>query len=359
MKNEKYSIIIGTGSYTPEIIADDNYFHNSKFHDESSQLINKPSNEIVTKLKEISGIEERRITPKHLNNSDLAYEAAKIAIKDANIDAETLDYIIFGHNFGNSSPDNARVDILPNLSSRLKNKLKILKPECMCFDILTGCPSFIQAMIMADTIIKSNKAKKILVVGGDTASRIADPHDRDVMLFGDGACAFILEVTKSEKPVGILTCSERADTNDREANFFKIDKSFSDKNKYFYLKMQGKRLYNYAVKTVPQLVAKNIKDAGIDVSDVKKIFIHQANHKMDLAILKGLLKQFNINEVDESVMPMIIKKLGNTAAASVGIVYDMVIKEKLKEHKVNSGDYICFCSVGAGMFINSIIYKMP
>jgi 3-oxoacyl-[acyl-carrier-protein] synthase-3 len=197
------------------------------------------------------------------------------------------------------------------------------------------------------------------VLGGDTTSRMTDKFDRDKMLFGDGACAFVLEATESESPVGIINTAERADTTDREQCFLKMGHSYNPEEEVMGIKMQGRRLYNYAVTTVPKLVAKSIDEAGVEVTDIKKIFIHQANNKMDEAILTRLMKHYGIKDVDFSLMPMIIKNYANTASASVGIVYDMVKRGQLEGHEIKSGDYICLCSVGAGMYINSIIYKMP
>lgn len=359
MNKNTYSVIVGSGSYVPEIVADDSYYMDSVFYDESGEVIDKPTAEILGKLKEISGIHERRLTPPDKNNSDLAYQSSLRAIEDAGIDKESLDYIIMGHNFGNVHPENGRIDILPSMSSRVKNSLDIKNPYCMTFDILAGCPSFVQAMIMGDSLIKVGKAKRVLVVGGDTTSRITDRFDRDKMLFGDGSCAVVLEGQESETPIGIISTAERADNGDRELGFLRMGCSYNKEEKTPGFKMQGRRLYNYAVTTVPQLVAKSIDDAGIKVTDIKKVFIHQANNKMDEAILIRLLKHYGIKEVDFSVMPMIIKEYANTASATVGIVYDMVRKGLLKEHKIESGDHICFCSVGAGMYINSVIYKIP
>lgn len=359
MQKNIYSVIKGTGSYLPELVAQDDYYMSSKFYDEKKQKIDKPQEEILAKLKEISGIHERRLAPDGQFTSDMAVEAGKTALEDSGFDKETLDYIIMGHNFGNVSFDGKQIDILPNLSSRIKNALGVNNPACMTFDILSGCPSFVQATILADSLIRVGKAKRILVVGGDTTSRIADKYDRDIMLFGDGACAFVLEAVESDTPVGIINTTERADCGDREAAFLSMGESFNPEELTPCVKMQGRRLYNYAVTTVPKLVAQSIDEAGIGIQDIKKVFIHQANNKMDEAILTRLFKHYGIKEVDFSLMPMIIENSGNTASASVGLVYDAVVKGKMEGHEVKSGDHVCLCSVGAGMYINSIIYKLP
>ena len=122
--------------------------------------------------------------------------------------------------------------------------------------------------------------------------------------------------------------------------------------------MNGRKLYQYALDTVPQSIKACLDKAGLNINDVNKVLIHQANGKMDDAILKRLYALYNITVVPENVMPMTISTLGNTSVATLPTLYDLIIKDKLTDHKLKKDDVIIFASVGAGMNINAVIYKM-
>src|SRR5690606_12364690 len=134
---------------------------------------------IISKFKDITGISERRYAPNEFVTSDIAYFAAENAIVDANIDRETIDYIILAHNFGDVRHDAIQSDIMPSLASRVKHKLGIKNPKCVAYDILFGCPGWNEGVIQANAFIKAGIAKKCLVIGAETLSRVVDKHDRE------------------------------------------------------------------------------------------------------------------------------------------------------------------------------------
>ena len=217
-----------------------------------------------------------------------------------------------------------------------------------------------QGIIQANYFIKSGDAKKILVIGADILSRVSDPHDRDSMLYADGAGATILESRKSENPIGILAHKTRSDTF-LYSKMLYMGKSYNPdiENKYdIYLKMNGRKLYQYALEHVPQAIKDCLEKSNIHISEIKKVLIHQANGKMDDAILKRLYKLYEITDIPENVMPMTISWLGNSSVATVPTLYDLIIKGNLDQHEINNGDPIVFASVGAGMNINVMIYKV-
>jgi len=112
------------------------------------------------------------------------------------------------------------------------------------------------------------------------------------------------------------------------------------------------------VKRVPEVVKESLEKAGLTLSDVKKILIHQANQKMDEAILKRLFKLYETKNIPEHIMPMTISWLGNSSVATLPTMFDLLRRGKLNNHKLLSGDIVVFASVGAGMNINSMVYKM-
>lgn len=356
-KNIK-SVITGTGRFIPENIVKNDAFLANEFYEKNGEKIEKSNQEIIEKFQSITEIEERRYTSADQNTSDIAFLAAKNALESSGTNPEELDYIIVAHNFGDIHTGSNRIDLLPAISSRVKHLLKIENPDCIAYDLPFGCPGWVQGIIQADYFIKSGDAKKILVIGADTLSKITDPHDRDSMIFADGAAAVILSAEENTE-TGILAHKTQSHTLE-EVYFLKMghsDKNNSEKPDDLYIKMEGRRVYEYALKNVPLVMKASLDKAGLDVTDVKKVLVHQANGKMDEAILKRFLRLYGLKETPENVMPMTISKFGNTSVASVPTMLDLILKENYDGHQINKGDVILFTSVGAGMNINSVVYR--
>lgn len=356
-----YSVITGTGSYLPEKIVKNEDFLSNEFYESNGERIFTPTTQIIEKFKEITTIETRRHATDDINTSDMAKIAAERAIEASGIDREELDYIIVAHNFGEPRVENKRISILPILSVLLKQKLGIHNPGTVAYDILFGCPGWIQALIQANYYIKSGDAKKILVVGADILSRISDPHDRDSMIYADGAAAVILESVESEVPVGIIGHNTRSDSLEY-SQMLRLDYSYKQaeaEKKEFYLKMNGRKLYQYALEFVPQAIKAGLDKLNLHINDVHKVLIHQANGKMDDAIIKRLFKLYDIKEVPEDIMPMTISWLGNSSVATVPTLIDLLMNGKFDSQTATTDDILVFASVGAGMSINSVVYKMP
>ena len=120
--------------------------------------------------------------------------------------------------------------------------------------------------------------------------------------------------------------------------------------------MYGRKIYEFALSKVPLAMKSVLDKSGLDISHVKKVLIHQANEKMDEAIIKRFYELYE-REIPEGIMPMSIHKLGNSSVATVPTLYDLILNNKIKNHKINKGDIIMLASVGAGMNINAILYK--
>lgn len=360
MNNSIYSIISGTGSYIPSKKVTNESFLNHEFYDTDGSRLDKTNQEIIDKFEEITTISTRHHISEHKVTSDLAFLAAVEAINSANIEKEELDYVIVAHNFGDVKHDNNRSDIVPSLAARVKHKLEIKNPDTIAYDITFGCPGWLQAVIQADYFIRSGDAKKVLVIGAESLSRISDPHDRDSMLYADGAGAVVLEARISETPVGILAHKTRSDTF-LYSKMLHMDKSYNPgyKNtKSLFLKMNGRRLYQYALETVPQAIKACLEKSHTHLSEIKKVLIHQANGKMDDAILRRLYNLYEIADLPENIMPMTVSFLGNTSVATLPTLFDLIMKGKLQPHSISEGDLLIFASVGAGMNINALIYKV-
>ena len=254
---------------------------------------------------------------------------------------------------------NRRSDMVPSLASRIKFKLGIENPFTVAYDLPFGCAGWLQGVIHAHYFIKAGDVKRALIIGTETLSRISDPHDRDSMIYSDGAGAIILEAIVSEEPVGVLAHKTRTDTINH-AFMLWMDKSFNPnyEGNDLFLKMNGRKLYEYALMTVPQLIKDSIDKAGLTLKDIKKVLIHQANAKMDEAMLSRLFKLYHEKHIPKGIMPMTINKLGNNSVATLPILYDLIKKGKIDSKHCEIGDCIVFASVGAGMNVNSLIYKV-
>ena len=359
MDNNKhlYSVIAGTGSFIPESRIAGDAFLNATFFENGLKL-EKENAEIISKFTEITEIIERRYVDALHVNSTMASFAAQKAIDDAGIDKESLDHIIFCHNFGDVKLNSNRMDMLPALAAKVKQELGIVNPDCVAYDIIFGCPGWIQGSIQADYLIRSGDAKRVLVIGSETLSRIIDPHDRDSMIFSDGAGAVVYEARESEQPIGILAHKTQTYATDF-GSLLVMGKSNNPEacQNNTYLKMNGRKLYEFAVINVPQVVKKAIDKAGLSIEDIKTVFIHQANGKMDNAIMKRLFKLYQVDKIPEKLVPMTISWLGNSSVATVPTLLDLVRKGAVDGYRIEEGQYAVFASVGAGMHINAFVYK--
>lgn len=353
------TIITGTGSYIPPVVQSNNDFAKHVFYTDTQEPLPTPPGVVVEKFKQITGIEERRYTTDDLNTSDIGFMAAQKAIEDSGVNPEELDQLIVAHNFGNVIKHTIQTDAVPSLACLIKHKLGIRNPNCVAYDVLFGCPGWLQGVIQADAFFKAGIAKKALVVGTETLSRVIDLYDRDSMIFSDGAGAAVLEYRDTaENGPGILSAAVQTHSLD-EVDYINMGRSFypgSDPN-IRYIKMKGRKVYEYAMKYVPAAMKDCLDKSGVQIQDVKKVFIHQANEKMDEGIIKRLYQLYGMAKPPEDIMPMSIHWLGNSSVATIPTLYDLVKKEQIPHHKVVPGDVVLFASVGAGMNINAVCYR--
>jgi len=353
------SVITGTGSFIPSTIQRNEDFANHLFYGENHIALDTPPQVIVDKFKQITGISERRYADPQQTTSDIAAIAAKAAILDSGVDPETIDQIILAHNFGDVINNTIQSDAVPSLASRVKHALGIKSPNCIAYDILFGCPGWVQGMIQADAYFKAGIAKKALVIGAETLSRVIDQYDRDSMIFSDGAGACILEYKETgENGKGIMGASVQTHSID-EAYYINMGKSYHPEGdeRVRYIHMKGRKVYEYAMRYVPAAMKDCLDKSGVAITDLKKVFLHQANEKMDEGIIKGLYKLYGQNTTPEHIMPMSIQWLGNSSVATVPTLYDLVTHGQIDPHSLHEGDVLLFASVGAGMNINAVCYR--
>ena len=347
--------ITGTGSYIPNVITKNADFDQHEFLNLDGSNFPQDNKTTISKFKAITGIEERRYLDKNLNTSDMAVLAAKAALDSSGIDPETLNYIIVAHNYGDVKHKSIQSDTVPSIATRVKAHLRIKNPKCVGYDVLFGCPGWIEGLIQAQAFIKAGMAKKCLVIGAEALSRVVDKHDRDSMIFSDGAGAVVLEQTEEE---GGILAHESGTYAFNEANYIYFGKSnkADAPDDLCYIKMNGRKIYEFGLVNVPAAMKTCLENSGKNIKDLKKVFIHQANEKMDEAIIKRFYKLHDA-EIPKNVMPMTIKELGNSSVATIPTLYDLVLRNEIAEQHLEKGDVVMFASVGAGMNINAIVYQ--
>ncbi len=346
----------GTGSALPERTIPNSYFEDHTFYDKEGHVLPKPTPEVIAKLEVITGIKERRYIPEDVDSVPLMVEACQAAIADAGIDKNDIGGIIVAHNAGNMVPDREGFHPVPNLAANLKHGLEITNHEMFAYDILFGCPGWIQGLIQAHQAIIAGDTNHVLVVGLEVASRMLDPHDVDSMIFADGCGAAIVSAI-DQKGKGILAYQTFSHAEGDLLNIY-IDRSNNpDLPGDLTVKMNGREVYRYATTYLPQVIKAALDKAGKTIEEVDMFLFHQANEKMLHAIAHNIARMSGQDLSFEGKIPMTIHKLGNTSVATVPTMLDMIRNHKLEGYQIKEGDLVVMASVGAGMHCNALIYR--
>jgi 3-oxoacyl-[acyl-carrier-protein] synthase III len=353
------AVITGWGSYIPSKIVKNDAFLGTSFYTDTGIKIEGDTAEIIRKFEQITGIKERRYAAQDETTSDMGYFAAKQAIECSGLDPESIDLLIMAHNFGDVRYGSVQSDSVPALAARVKQQLGIKNPACVAYDVLFGCPGWVQGMILAYQNIKGGFAKKCLVVGSEMLSRVVDKNDRDSMIFADGAGAAVIE-SLDDTVGGILSYAvETHSTPGAEYLYTGCSNVPDSIDQNHYIKMKGRKIYEFALNHVPLAMKACLDKAGVTLSEISKILLHQANAKMDEAIIHRLFKLYGISDVPENIAPMSVQFLGNSSVGTVPTLFDMIARGKLPPHEFRSGDLVLMASVGAGMHINALAYRLP
>ncbi|MEZ4687675.1 MAG: ketoacyl-ACP synthase III [Bacteroidia bacterium] len=352
-------MISGTGSALPKQRISNDYFASWDFFGKDGIRIAKPGAEIVEKLEAISGIRERRFIAEDEDSFDILLEASELALADAGIMATELGGIIVAHNAGNMlkkhrPEDGQSFHTVPNLAAVLKNRLDARQHHCPAFDIMFGCPGWVEGLIQAQRMIALGEAQHVLVAGVEVASRLLDPHDMDSMLMSDGCGAAILSA--SPKP-GILAHATFSHGLG-DLHSITLGESLNpEQGGRAFFKMNGRDVYRYATTWLPQVVQQALDKAGLTPADIDFFFFHQANAKMLSVIAHNLMKLYGMeNDEYAHKIPSSISFLGNSSVATVPTLFDLVNKGKMEGFALRPGQRYVFASVGAGMHCNAVVY---
>jgi len=324
----KYVKIIGTGSSVPEAVLSNSDLE--KMVDTSDEWITSRT-----------GIKERRIADEDTASSDIAYEAAEKALKAASVNPSDLDVIIVG----TITPD----FIFPSTGCVVQGLLGAEK--AYAFDLMAGCSGFLYTLHVAQGIIKSGAAEKILVIGVDTLSKVTDFEDRSTcILFGDGAGAAVL--TASDEP-GILSSILNSDGRDWDLLYVPAGGSRTPiseevlKSREQYIKMEGNDVFKVAVKSMESATTNAIQEAGLEPGDIDLFVPHQANQR----ILEAVRKRLNFPEEKVFVN---LDRYGNTSGASVPLALD----EAIRQGRVKEGNLVLFAAFGAGFTWGASVVRL-
>lgn len=314
-----YSKIKGCGSYLPEKVLT---------NADLETTLDTTDEWITTR----TGIKKRHIVGEDQFTSDLAYEASKIALTDANLQPSDIDLIIVA----TTTPDK----VFPSTACILQKKLGIV--ECAAFDIQAVCSGFIYALSVADKFIKTRSAKNVLVVGADAMSRITDYSDRsNAILWGDGSGAIILSSSNEE---GILSTHIHAKGEHEELLHVPRKGQLGEKDT---IDMKGNQVFKMAVNTLDMIVDETLNANNLAKEDIDWVVPHQAN----IRILEATAKKLNMN-MDKLIVT--IGEQGNTSAASIPLALDFGIKQK----KIKSGHLILMEAFGGGFTWGSALIRI-
>jgi 3-oxoacyl-[acyl-carrier-protein] synthase III len=351
------TFIAGTGTKLPERRIENSFFLDRVFMDQNGVTNPKPQADIIAKLEQITGIRERGYISEKGDSVPLMVDAALAALNDWGQDKNLIDGIIVAHNAGNMLEGRQGFHTVPNMAALLKNRLGITNYECFAYDLLFGCPGWLQGIIQAHQAIQMGDAKHVLVVGIEVASRLLDPHDLDSLILADGCGAAVISGTTDEQ-VGIISYATYSHALD-DISCIYLDRSYNKEIEAPTLfKMNGKDVYKYATVWVPKVIKKALDKAGMDVSEVDMFLFHQANGKMLHAFANNLAQMYGVQGLSfEGKIPTTIEFTGNTSVATIPTMLDLIRKNELATYNIKPGDTVVFASVGAGMHCNALVYQ--
>jgi 3-oxoacyl-[acyl-carrier-protein] synthase-3 len=319
------AVPIGVGHYLPSRVVENAEFE--KWLDTNDEWIQART-----------GIQRRHFAADGELTSDLAYEAALDALNDAGISASDLDAIVLA----TSTPDQT----FPSTATKLQAKLGM--KNGFAFDLQAVCAGFAYAITIANSLIVSGQAKRILVIGAETFSRIMDWQDRTTcVLFGDGAGAMILEAQESSgtsNDRGILSCDLHSDGDFNDILY--VDGGVSSTQTAGVLKMQGREVFKHAVTKLASSGGNALDAAGLTADDVSWIVPHQAN----LRIIKSTAQKMGVS-MDRVVVT--VQDHGNTSAASIPLAMSVANKKG----QIKRNDLLLTEAIGGGLAWGAIVLR--
>ena len=319
------SVVLGCGSYLPARILS---------NDELARSVETTYEWIVQR----TGIRERHIAAPGEMTSDLAIHAARAALANAHIDADTIDLIVLG----TSTPDQT----FPATAVTVQHALGI--SQGAAFDLQAVCSGFVYALSIADSMLRCGKHKRALVIGAETFSRILDWNDRTTcVLFGDGAGAVVLEAQEQPGETsdrGVLTTHLRSDGKHKSKLY--VDGGPSSTQTVGHLRMEGKEVFKHAVAMITDVIEDAFEATGTTAADIDWFVPHQANKR----IIDGSAHKLGISP--EKVV-ITVDRHGNTSAASI----PLALADAVADRRIKRGSLILMEAMGGGFTWGSAMLR--
>lgn len=319
------AVVKGVGHYLPERVVPNSYFED---------IVDTSDEWIRTR----SGIERRHFAAKDETTSKMGADAARAALADAGLMADDIDAIVLA----TSTPDLT----FPSVATMVQNELGMTRG--FAFDVQAVCAGFVFALTNANALILSGQAKRVLVIGAETFSRILDMKDRATcVLFGDGAGALVLEAeegTGENTDRGILSADLNSDGRLREMLY--VDGGVSTTQTSGHLRMQGNPLFRQAVGKLAQTAETALSKVGLTDDDVNWIVPHQAN----IRIIQGTAKKLGV-PMERVVVT--VQDHGNTSAASIPLAMSVA----RSEGKIKDGDLLVAEAIGGGLAWGAVVLR--
>ncbi len=319
------SVVLGCGSYLPARILS---------NDELARSVETTDEWIVQR----TGIRERHIAASGELTSDLALNAARAALTNAHIDANSIDLIVLA----TSTPDQT----FPATAVTVQAGLGITTGAA--FDLQAVCSGFVYALSITDAMLRSGSAKRALVIGAETFSRILDWNDRTTcVLFGDGAGALVMEAQEqpgTSTDRGVLTTHLRSDGRHRAKLY--VDGGPSSTQTVGHLRMEGREVFKHAITMITDVITDAFKATGYSAADIDWFVPHQANKR----IIDGSAHKLGISP--EKVV-MTVDRHGNTSAASI----PLALVDAVADRRIKRGNLILLEAMGGGFTWGSALLR--
>lgn len=319
------STVLGCGSYLPE---------KSLTNEELATMVDTSDDWIVQR----TGIRKRHIASPGEFTSHLAVKAARRALDSAGLEPTDIDMIVLA----TATPDNT----FPATAVTVQNELGI--HHGFAFDVHAVCSGFVFAMATADNFLRAGQARRALVIGAETFSRILDWEDRTTcVLFGDGAGAVVLEAREAEGTLadrGVLTTHLRSDGSHKSKLY--VDGGPSSTQTVGHLRMEGKEVFKHAVGMITDVIEDAYKATGFGSDDLDWFVPHQANKRIIDASAKklGIAPEKVVTTVDQH---------GNTSAASIPLALDTAVRDG----RIKQGDLVMLEAMGGGFTWGSVLLR--
>lgn len=311
--------ILGTGSYLPERVIS---------NDDLSKIVETNDEWIVSR----TGIKQRRISDGE-TTSQMAAKAALEALNDAGVKPEEVELILLATMTGDEA--------MPNTACKVQQVINAVNATCL--DISAACTGFVFALNTANAYLSSGMYQNALVIGADTVSKVINWSDRGTcVLFGDGAGAAFVKAN-SEKAYVSMTGSDGAQGDVLQAGKISLSNllmqgEVSVEPDDYYMTMNGQKVFQFAVRKVPEVVRQVVEKAGVSMDEIDYFLLHQANVRIIASVAKRL-------GVPVEKMPVNLDKYGNTSAASVAVL----LNEVRREGKLKKGSKVVIAGFGGGL----------